>query len=35
MSILVSGSTGTIGTQVLAQLHGRGVEVRALTRSPG
>jgi uncharacterized protein YbjT (DUF2867 family) len=35
MSILVTGSTGTIGTQVLAQLQGRGADVRALTRSPG
>jgi uncharacterized protein YbjT (DUF2867 family) len=34
MSILVSGSTGTIGTQVLSYLQGRGVEIRALTRSP-
>jgi uncharacterized protein YbjT (DUF2867 family) len=34
MSFLVTGSTGTIGTQVLKQLQGRGVEVRALTRSP-
>jgi uncharacterized protein YbjT (DUF2867 family) len=34
MSILVTGSTGTIGTQVLTSLQGRGVEVRALTRSP-
>jgi uncharacterized protein YbjT (DUF2867 family) len=34
MSILVTGSTGTIGTQVLGNLQGRGVEVRALTRSP-
>ena len=34
MSILVTGSTGTIGTQVLNSLQGRGVEVRALTRSP-
>ncbi|THF54376.1 NmrA/HSCARG family protein [Ollibium composti] len=34
MSILVTGSTGTIGTQVLSHLQGRGVEVRALTRSP-
>ena len=33
MSILVTGSTGTIGTQVLTQLQGCGVEVRALTRS--
>jgi uncharacterized protein YbjT (DUF2867 family) len=35
MSILVTGSTGTIGTQVLRQLQGRGVDIRALTRSPG
>ena len=35
MSILVTGSTGTIGTQVLNQLQTAGVEVRALTRSPG
>jgi len=34
MSILVTGSTGTIGTQVLNYLQGREVEVRALTRSP-
>jgi len=34
MAILVTGSTGTIGSQVLAHLQGRGVEVRALTRSP-
>lgn len=34
MSILVTGSTGTIGSQVLAHLQGRNVEVRALTRSP-
>ena len=34
MTILVTGSTGTIGTQVLAHLDGGGVEVRALTRSP-
>src|SRR5690606_3841892 len=33
MSILVTGSTGTIGTQVLGSLQGRGVEVRAFTRS--
>jgi uncharacterized protein YbjT (DUF2867 family) len=32
MSILVTGSTGTIGSQVLAHLQGR--NVRALTRSP-
>lgn len=34
MTILVTGSTGTIGTQVLAFLDGHGAEVRALTRSP-
>ena len=35
MSILVTGSTGTIGAQVLTHLQGHGVDVRALTRSPG
>ncbi|QPF86208.1 NmrA/HSCARG family protein [Bradyrhizobium genosp. L] len=35
MAILVTGATGTIGMQVLNHLAGRGVEVRALTRSPG
>lgn len=34
MSILVTGSTGVIGSQVVAHLVGKGVEVRALTRSP-
>ncbi len=34
MTILVTGSTGTIGTQVVANLAGEGVAVRALTRSP-
>lgn len=34
MSILVTGSTGVIGSQVLAHLVSKGVEVRALTRSP-
>ena len=34
MTILVTGSTGTIGTQVLNFLAGQGAEVRALTRSP-
>lgn len=34
MAILVTGSTGVIGKQVLAHLNGSGVEVRALTRSP-
>lgn len=34
MSILVTGSTGTVGSQVLAQLSASGVDVRGLTRSP-
>jgi uncharacterized protein YbjT (DUF2867 family) len=34
MAILVTGSTGTIGSQVLTHLQGHNVEVRALTRSP-
>jgi len=34
MAILVTGSTGTIGTQVLKFLDGHGADVRALTRSP-
>jgi uncharacterized protein YbjT (DUF2867 family) len=34
MTILVTGSTGTIGSQVLNKLQGRGANVRALTRSP-
>ena len=34
MAILVTGSTGTVGAQVLAHLQGRSVDVRALTRSP-
>lgn len=34
MAILITGSTGVIGSQVLAHLVGKGVEVRALTRSP-
>jgi uncharacterized protein YbjT (DUF2867 family) len=34
MTILIAGSTGTIGTQVLAFLEGHGAEVRALTRTP-
>ena len=34
MAILVTGSTGTIGSQVLAHLTGRNLEVRALSRSP-
>lgn len=34
MTILVTGSTGTIGAQVLAHLQARNADVRALTRSP-
>jgi uncharacterized protein YbjT (DUF2867 family) len=34
MSILVTGSTGVIGTQVLEHLSGSGAEVFALTRTP-
>lgn len=34
MAILITGSTGTIGSQVVSQLQGKGAEVRALTRSP-
>jgi uncharacterized protein YbjT (DUF2867 family) len=34
MTILVTGSTGTIGSQVLNHLSTANVEVRALTRSP-
>jgi uncharacterized protein YbjT (DUF2867 family) len=34
MSILVTGSTGVIGSQVLSHLQNQGVEIRALTRSP-
>lgn len=34
MTILVTGSTGNIGSQVVAQLAGKGTDVRALTRSP-
>jgi uncharacterized protein YbjT (DUF2867 family) len=34
MTILVTGSTGTIGSQVLAHLQGRSADIRALTRSP-
>lgn len=34
MTILVTGSTGTIGSQVLAFLDGHGAEIRALTRTP-
>lgn len=34
MSILVTGSTGRIGAQVVAQLAASGASVRALTRTP-
>ncbi|SAL45443.1 NmrA family protein [Caballeronia peredens] len=34
MTILVTGSTGVIGTQVIEHLQGSGADVRALTRSP-
>ena len=34
MTILVTGSTGVIGTQVLEHLKGANAQVRALTRSP-
>ena len=34
MAILVTGSTGSIGKQVLAHLAGEGVEVHALARAP-
>jgi uncharacterized protein YbjT (DUF2867 family) len=34
MAILVTGSTGRIGSQILGKLHGQVDNVRALTRSP-
>ena len=34
MSILVTGSTGKIGSQVVSKLVAKGAQVRALTRSP-
>jgi uncharacterized protein YbjT (DUF2867 family) len=34
MTILVTGATGTIGSEVVAQLVGRGADVRALVRDP-
>ncbi|WP_144140057.1 NmrA family NAD(P)-binding protein [Paraburkholderia sp. BCC1884] len=34
MAILVTGSTGVVGKQVLEHLNGSGAEIRALTRSP-
>jgi len=35
MRILVTGGTGTVGSQVVAQLLARGADVRVLTRDPG
>jgi uncharacterized protein YbjT (DUF2867 family) len=32
--ILVTGATGTVGSEVVAQLHAAGVSAQALTRSP-
>ncbi|WP_345815868.1 NmrA family NAD(P)-binding protein [Paraburkholderia sp. PREW-6R] len=34
MAILVTGSTGVVGQQVIEHLNGSGADVRALTRSP-
>lgn len=34
MTILVTGSTGTVGSEVIRQLNARGADVRALSRSP-
>ncbi|MBB2205473.1 SDR family oxidoreductase [Gluconacetobacter takamatsuzukensis] len=34
MTILVTGATGTVGTQVVAQLARRGADIRALVRDP-
>ncbi|WP_109479968.1 NmrA family NAD(P)-binding protein [Paraburkholderia sp. C35] len=34
MAILVTGSTGVVGTQVLAHLKDSGADIRALTRKP-
>lgn len=34
MSILVTGSSGTVGSEVVRQLAARGADVRALSRSP-
>lgn len=34
MTILVTGATGVVGSQVIAHLQNQGAEVRALTRSP-
>lgn len=35
MAVLVTGGTGTVGSEVVSRLASAGVEVRALTRSPG
>ena len=35
MRVLVTGGTGTVGSQVVQALLARGVEVRVLTRDPG
>jgi uncharacterized protein YbjT (DUF2867 family) len=35
MSILVTGGTGTVGSQVVRELLGRGQQVQVLTRDPG
>src|SRR5688572_15645510 len=34
MKILVTGGTGTVGSQVVRELLGRGVDVQVLTRDP-
>ena len=34
MTILVTGATGTIGSEILGHLSGHGVDVQALTRDP-
>jgi uncharacterized protein YbjT (DUF2867 family) len=34
MTIIVTGATGTIGSEVVAQLVARGADVRALVRDP-
>ena len=33
MNILVEGSTGTVGSEIVRMLSGRGASVRAMTRS--